>query len=212
MNTPQSASASRAQAETRIVQLRDAITYHAYRYYVLADPVISDAEYDALMDELAALEQAYPTLITSDSPTQRVAEAPVEGLTKVDHPAPILSLAAAKSTEEVRAWWERISKLFPPDLDLEQVDLVVEPKIDGLTVVLTYEDGVFTLGATRGNGEVGDDITVNLRTVNALPLRIPVERSTTDKDMLEAPERIVVRGEAFIPLDEFKAFQEREAA
>ncbi len=212
MTAPQSAPASRAQAEARIAQLRDAITYHAHRYYVLADPVISDAEYDALMDELAALEQTYPTLITPDSPTQRVAQAPVEGLTKVDHPAPILSLAAAKSAEEVRAWWERISKLFPPDLDPEQVDLVVEPKIDGLTVVLTYEDGVFTLGATRGNGEVGDDITVNLRTVNALPLRIPVEGSATSTGAPDAPAWIVVRGEAFIPLDEFKAFQEREAA
>lgn len=189
-----------------IAQLREQINYHAYRYYVLAAPVISDAEYDALMEKLIQLERAYPELVTPDSPTQRVADAPVEGLAKTTHPAPILSLASAKDADEVRAWWERVSKLLPPDVSPEEVDFVVEPKIDGLTVVLTYENGLLTLGATRGDGEVGDDITANLRTVKALPLRIPLGGTG-----MQAPARIVVRGEAFIPLADFEKFQAQEA-
>ncbi len=192
--------------ESRIFELREQINYHAYRYYVLADPVVSDAEYDALVDALIALEQTHPELITPDSPTQRVAESPVDGLTKTTHAASILSLASAKDTDEVRAWWERVSKLLPPDRRPEEVDFVVEPKIDGLTVVLTYEHGLFTLGATRGDGEVGDDITANLRTVKALPLRIPVGGAK-----VRPPTRIVVRGEGFIPLADFEEFQAREA-
>jgi DNA ligase (NAD+) len=209
--------------ESRITELRQQINYHAYRYYVLADPVVSDAEYDALMEELIALERKHPGLITPDSPTQRVAESPIEGLSKTTHPAAILSLSAAKDADEVRAWWERVSKLLPPDRSPDQIDFVVEPKIDGLTVVLTYENGLFTLGATRGDGEVGDDITANLRTVNALPLRIPVKdvrepqsndvrQPESSRDGGRAPERLVVRGEAFIPLADFEAFQAREAA
>jgi DNA ligase (NAD+) len=194
-------------SQSRITRLREQINYHAYRYYVLADPVVSDAEYDALVQELIELESAHPELITPDSPTQRVAESPVEGLAKATHPAPILSLASAKDVDEVSAWWERVSKLLPPGRVPKDVDFVIEPKIDGLTVVLTYENGLFTLGTTRGDGEVGDDITANLRTVKALPLRIPVgERGSP------APARIVVRGEAFIPLPDFEAFQAREMA
>jgi DNA ligase (NAD+) len=191
----------------RVAWLRDRINFHAYRYYVLADPVVSDAEYDVLMEELIALEQAHPDLVTADSPTQRIASEPVDGLAKVRHPAPILSLSAAKHADEVRAWWERVSKLLPPEVSPHEVDFVVEPKIDGLTVVLTYENGLFTLGATRGNGEVGDDITVNLRTVKPLPLRIPLREGA-----MPTPARLVVRGEAFIPMDEFEAFQAQEEA
>jgi DNA ligase (NAD+) len=192
--------------ESRIAQLREQINFHAHRYYVLADPVVSDAEYDALMEALIELEQAHPELITPDSPTQRVAESPVEGLAKTTHPAPILSLASAKDTSEIRAWWERVSKLLPSDRSANEVDFVVEPKIDGLTVVLTYENGLFTLGATRGDGEIGDDITANLRTVKALPLRIPLAENGN-----RTPARLVVRGEAFIPLAQFDEFQAREA-
>ncbi|MCP4519568.1 MAG: NAD-dependent DNA ligase LigA, partial [Delftia sp.] len=192
--------------ESRIAQLRQQIEQHAYRYYVLADPLVSDAEYDALMEELIALEDAHPELITPTSPTQRVAQAPVEGLTKVTHPAPILSLASAKNAGEARAWWERVSKLLPPDRAPDEIDFTVEPKIDGLTAVLTYENGQFILGATRGNGEVGDDITTNLRTIMALPLRVPLEGGGS------APERLVVRGEGFSPLADFEVFRAREAA
>lgn len=193
--------------DSKIARLREQINYHAYRYYVLADPVISDAEYDALLDALIALERAHPELISPDSPTQRVGESPVEGLAKTPHPSLILSLASAKDADEVRAWWTRVSKLLPPGRSPDDVDFVVEPKIDGLTVVLTYQDGLFALGATRGDGEVGDDITANLRTIKALPLRIPVGENGG-----RTPERIVVRGEAFIPLGDFEVFQAQEAA
>jgi DNA ligase (NAD+) len=205
----QSPESSIQNPQSRITRLREQINYHAYRYYVLADPVASDAEYDALVEELIALERAHPELITPDSPTQRVAESPLEGLTKATHPAPILSLAAAKDADEVRAWWERVSKLLPSGVSPGEVDFVVEPKMDGLAVVLTYENGLFTLGATRGDGEVGDEITANLRTVKALPLRIPVMGGEGKED---APARVVVRGEAFIPLADFETFQKREAA
>lgn len=208
-------SVSSKQAESRIADLSDQIRYHAYRYYVAADPIISDAEYDALMEELIALEEAHPELIMPDSPTQRVAETASEWLDKATHPVPILSLAAAKDADEVRVWWERVSKLLPADVSEEAVDFVVEPKIDGLTVVLTYEEGLFTVGATRGNGQIGDDITVNLRTVKALPLRIPLEaavQGTNGERPVNVPDHLVVRGEAFIPLAEFEVFQAREAA
>ena len=156
----------------RIAQLRREINYHSHRYYVLDDPVISDAEYDALMDELRQLEAEHPELVTPDSPTQRVEPQPVEAFVKVEHPAPILSLDKATSGEEIRAWWERVSKFLPPDAPPPA--WVVEPKLDGLTVVLHYEGGLFVLGATRGNGTVGEDVTANLRTVRALPLRVPL--------------------------------------
>ena len=119
--------------QARIAELRQQINYHAHRYYVLADPIISDAEYDALMEELIALEGDHPELIAPDSPTQRVAESPLEGLAKTTHPAPILSLAAAKDADEVRAWWERVKKLLPAERSSNEVDFVVEPKIDGIS-------------------------------------------------------------------------------
>jgi len=198
---------------SRIAQLCEQINYHNYRYYVLADPVVSDAEYDELMVELRQLEAGHPELVRPDSPTQRVGVEPVSTLNKVSHPASILSLASAKSAQEVWDWWERISKLLPPEAPEAWV---VEPKIDGLTVVLTYENGLFSLGATRGNGQVGDEITANLRTVRALPLRIPLKKRQQPSLFPElepgAPARIVVRGEAFIPLADFETFQKREAA
>ena len=156
------------EAEARVEELRQEINYHNYRYYALNDPVVGDAEYDALLDELRALEAAYPDLVTPDSPTQRVGAEPVEGFTKVEHPAPILSLDKATSGEEIRAWWERVSKFLPEDAPSPA--WVVEPKLDGLTVVLHYEDGLFTLGATRGDGAVGEDVTSNLRTMQTLSL------------------------------------------
>ncbi len=187
----------------RLDDLRREIHYHNYRYYVLNDPVISDAEYDRLMAELRRIEAEHPEWITPDSPTQRVGAPPAEGFAKVRHPAPILSLANAFSLDEVREWLERIAKLDPA---VRQADFMVEPKLDGLTVVLHYRDGVFVQGATRGDGEVGEDITANLRTVRALPLRLPV-----DPDGPPAPPYLVVRGEAFIPLADFEALNRRLA-
>ncbi len=157
--------------QEEIQRLRELIRYHNYRYHVLDAPEISDAEYDALFQRLKALEAEHPELITPDSPTQRVGGAVLERFEKVRHPRPILSLANVFSEEELRAWEERNRKLLPDGTPLEYV---VEPKIDGLTVVLTYVNGVFTQGATRGDGEVGEDVTANLRTVRQVPLRIPV--------------------------------------
>lgn len=204
------------EVRERLATLRKTIEYHAHRYYVLDDPVISDAEYDALWRELVALETAHPNLITPDSPTQRVPGAAAERFTKVRHPAPILSLGNAFGPEELIAWRERYMKLLPMD-EGARVQYVVEPKIDGLTVVLHYEDGRLVLGATRGDGEVGEDITANLRTVKAVPLRIPMSedgRSTVDDSpasVIHCPSSLVVRGEAYVSVADFRRFNAEQA-
>ena len=182
----------------RIESLRQLIRHHAYLYYVLDAPEISDAEYDALMNRLRELEGAHPELVTPDSPTQRVGGQVQAQFAKVRHPAPILSLGDASSSDEVRAWHERLLRLLPAGTPLQ---FVVEPKIDGLTVVLHYEDGLFVLGATRGDGDVGEDITLNLRTVHSVPLRIPVHANGPP-----APRRLVVRGEAYMRISDFEIF------
>ncbi len=191
--------------QERLQQLRDELNYHLYRYHVLDAPVISDAAYDALYRELVALEAEHPELVTPDSPTQRTGAPPMEGFDKVAHPAPILSLANAFSLADLEAWRTRIGRLLPPDA---QLDYMVEPKIDGLTVVLTYEDGRLVRGATRGDGEVGEDITRNLRTLPAVPQRIPIDPNSP----LAPPVYLVVRGEAFFPLDKFEAFNQARLA
>jgi len=188
--------------QSRIDQLRQELHFHNYRYHVLDSPLISDYEYDRVLQELRELEVSHPEMITPDSPTQRVGGEPSERFERVEHPAPILSLGNAFNADDVRAWVQRISKL---DSRVEQADFVVEPKLDGLTVVLHYEAGVFRMGATRGDGEFGEDITHNLRTIRSLPLRIPVEM---DQD-IHVPNYLVVRGEAFIKLDDFDALNRR---
>ena len=193
-----------SEIHDRIEVLRQQINYHNYRYHVLDDPVVGDAEYDALMDELRGLEAEHPELVTPDSPTQRVGAEPAEGFVKVEHPAPILSLDKAASAGDIRAWWDRVSKFLPPDA--LSPAWVVEPKLDGLTVVLHYEDGLFVLGATRGDGTVGEDVTTNLRTVRTLPLRIPV-----DSGGPQPPGRLVVRGEAIMLIDDFEELNRRQA-
>ena len=196
--------------QKRLRELRELINIHNYRYHVLDDPVISDAEYDRLMAQLQALEAKHPDLITPDSPTQRVGGLASDRLPKVRHPAPILSLGNAFDSDAVRAWWARISKLAPPG---RKVAFTVEPKIDGLTVVLHYQDGVFVQGATRGDGMIGEDITPNLRTVKALPLRIPVLGAQGKKrSALTVSPRLVVRGEAYIPIVEFDELNKRQEA
>jgi DNA ligase (NAD+) len=184
----------------RLAELREQINFHNYRYHVLDDPVISDVEYDRLMNELKQLEADHPEWITPDSPTQRVGGVVSERFAKVTHPAPILSLANAFDGDGVRDWFARISKLIPEG---RQVKFTVEPKIDGLTVVLHYRAGVFVQGATRGDGIIGEDITPNLRTVRGVPLKIPVERRSGRR--VEVPSRFVVRGEAFIETQAFEA-------
>ena len=184
-------------------QLKEEIRTHNYRYHVLNDPVISDREFDEKLNRLKEIEADHPEWVTSDSPTQRAGAEPLDKFEKVEHPAPILSLGNAFDAQDIRDWFERIAKL---DDRVRDADFTVEPKLDGLTVVLHYEKGVFTQGATRGNGEVGEDITENLRTINALPLHIPVK-----DDGPEIPEILVVRGEALITKDDFKKLNERLA-
>ena len=152
---------------SRIEELREQLRYHLYRYHVLDDPIVSDAEYDALMRELRALEEAHPELITPDSPTRRVGGTPSEKFAKVRHPIPMLSLGNAFDENDLRAWRGRVLRLLGEDAN---VAFVVEPKIDGLAIALTYEDGRLVRGATRGDGEVGEDVTVNLRTISSVPL------------------------------------------
>src|SRR5512147_2416782 len=184
----------------RLTELREQINFHNYRYHVLDDPVISDVEYDRLLNELKKIEAEHPEWITPDSPTQRVGGQVSERFAKVPHPAPILSLANAFNGNDVRDWYARISKLIPAG---RKVQFTVEPKIDGLSVVLHYRDGVFVQGATRGNGTIGEDITPNLRTVKAVPLKIPVAGkkargvSSAQRRTLPAivPAALVVRGE-----------------
>jgi DNA ligase (NAD+) len=185
----------------RLEQLRQLINYHNYQYHVLDTPVISDYEYDQLMTELRSIEGDHPEWVTPDSPSQRVGGEPEERFKKVQHPAPILSLANAFGEDDIRAWYERILKL---DDRVEQAEYVVQPKMDGLTVVLHYQDGRFVQGATRGDGYTGEDITANLRTIRALPLTIPIS-----PDGPLPPRDLSVRGEAFIMIDDFKALNKR---
>jgi DNA ligase (NAD+) len=187
----------------RAATLRAALHHHNYRYHVLDDPEISDAEFDAMMRELRELEAAHPELVTPDSPTMRVGGTPQERFAKVRHPAPMLSLGNVFDEAELRAWHERALRLLPQGTELA---FVVEPKIDGLSVLLHYEDGRFVLGATRGDGVVGEDVTANLRTVQTVPLAIPVTGERA------APKRLVVRGEVYMPLADFARFNEEQEA
>lgn len=186
----------------RMVFLREELQAHNYRYHVLDAPVITDSEFDQLLAELRIIEERHPDWVTPDSPTQRAGAEISEKFEKVEHPAPILSLANAFGGDDIRAWIERISKL---DEGVLETDFVIEPKLDGLTVVLHYENGVFVQGATRGNGEIGEDITVNLRTIPSLPLKVPVERGGP-----RPPEYLVVRGEVFINIDDFEKLNKRQ--
>jgi DNA ligase (NAD+) len=185
------------KGKQRIVELREIINHHNYRYYVLDSPEISDAEYDELMKELRQLEAEHPELVTPDSPTQRIGAPPVEAFGVVEHPRPLLSLTNAFSYEELAAWHKRVSKL----LGGRQFDLVCEPKIDGLAVALTYIDGLLVTGATRGDGYRGEDITQNLKTIKSIPLSVP----------REAPPRFEVRGEVYLPKAGFKKLNEERA-
>jgi DNA ligase (NAD+) len=190
-------------------EIREQIRYHNHRYYVLNDPVISDAAYDELMDELRALEGQHPELVTLDSPTQRVGAAPADVFTKVRHPAPILSLEKAINSQEIYAWWERVSKHLPPDAP--HAAWVVEPKLDGLTTVLHYQNGVFVRGATRGDGYVGEDITANLRTVPTVPLSIPLPSSPQGQGPgVAVPTGLIVRGEAIMLIEDFEELNRQQ--
>ncbi|MBN2117432.1 MAG: NAD-dependent DNA ligase LigA [Anaerolineales bacterium] len=187
--------------KSRYEDLKQQIHFHNHRYHVLDAPVISDLEFDRLLNELKGIEAEHPDWVTDDSPTRRAGAKPADRFDKVTHPAPILSLANAFGADDARGWFERVSRI---DDRVERARFVVEPKIDGLSVVLHYRDGVFVQGATRGNGEIGEDITGNLRTVRSIPLRIPV-----DEKVPKPPKYLVVRGEAFMPIKEFEELNRR---
>jgi DNA ligase (NAD+) len=187
----------------RAAELRRAIEHNNYRYYVLDDPDVGDDTYDALMDELRGLESEHPELRTPDSPTQRVGGEPVDYLEKVPHLQPMLSLANARSPEELRAWIARMRNFLSREgIEDPQFEFVAEPKIDGLAISLVYRDGVLEHGATRGDGETGEDVTHNLRTIPAMPLRIEAEHP---------PALVEVRGEVYMSLSDFAALNERRA-
>jgi DNA ligase (NAD+) len=185
--------------EQRAAELRQELAGHNHRYYVLDDPTVGDDTYDALLDELRAIEAEHPELRTADSPTQRVGAPPLERFEQVEHAEQMLSLANARNEEELRAWETRIGNhLKRLDISAAEFSYTTEPKIDGLAISLTYEEGVFTRGATRGDGRIGEDVTQNLRTIGSIPLRID-----------DAPPLVEVRGEVYLPIADFKALNER---
>ena len=191
-------------AAARIVHLRDLIRYHEDRYYVLAEPQISDSEFDALINELRALEREHPDLVTPDSPTQRVGGRVAEGFASVQHASPMLSLDNVYDVAQLRAFDERVRRgLAESGAAVDQVTYVAELKIDGLSIALTYDDGVLVRGVTRGDGIRGEDVTANVRTIRAIPLKLNGE----------APGRLEVRGEVYLPRASFERVnREREDA
>jgi DNA ligase (NAD+) len=192
------------EINARVDELRKELDHHSYRYYVLDDPEIGDGEYDALLDELRGLEAEHPELVTAESPTQRVGGTPVSDLTKVEHLERMLSLANARTAEELRAWIQRMRNFLAREgIESPSFEFVAEPKIDGLAMSLVYESGTLVRGVTRGNGEIGEDVTHNLRTIGQIPLRLATD---------DPPELLEVRGEVYMSLPDFQALNERRAA
>ena len=184
-----------AGAQLRVEELREQLNYHLYRYHVLDDPEISDAEYDELMNELRGLEERFPELITPDSPSQRVGATPADLFAPVEHRTPMLSLDNAFSHPELEAWAARVERGVGSGARFS-----CELKIDGIAVALTYENGVFTKGATRGDGRIGEDITANVRTVRNVPQRLEAK---------ELPRYLEVRGEIYLPVRAFEKLNEQ---
>ncbi|MGH2926318.1 MAG: NAD-dependent DNA ligase LigA, partial [Solirubrobacterales bacterium] len=186
----------------RAQDLRRQIAHHDRRYYVLDDPEIGDDHYDELLNELRGIEEANPELRAPDSPTQRVGGRPLDRFDQVRHAEPMLSLANARSVEEFRGWESRLhNRLRQLDIEPGELRFVSEPKIDGLAISLTYEDGIFTRGATRGDGVIGEEVTQNLKTIKAIPLRID-----------ESPGLVEVRGEVYLPRGAFAELNQARSA
>jgi DNA ligase (NAD+) len=184
-----------AAAKVRVEELRERLNHHSYRYHVLDDPEVSDAEYDELMNQLRGLEERFPQLVTPDSPTQRVGATPADLFAPVPHRSPMLSLDNAFTREELEAWVARVERGVGSD-----VRYSCELKIDGVAVALTYERGVLTKGATRGDGRTGEDITANVRTVRTVPARLLVD---------DPPAYLEVRGEIYLPVRAFERLNEQ---
>lgn len=192
-----------AALQERAATLRAELNQHNYRYHVLDDPIISDGDYDALLRELRTLEETHPELITPDSPTQRVGAAASERFSKVRHPQQMLSLSNAFDEDDLRSWRDRVLRLMGADT---RIAFVVEPKIDGLAMAITYEDGRLALAATRGDGTIGEDVTANVRTIKSVPL------SLRTSDEQQVPRRIEVRGEIYMRIADFERLNEQLAA
>ncbi len=186
------------EVRNRVQELREQINYHNYRYYVLDDPVVSDAEFDRLLQELTRLEERYPELVTPDSPTQRVGAAPLEKFESVAHRQPMLSLENAFSEAEAREFDERLKRFLRREEDFHYV---MEPKMDGAAIELVYEQGRFVVGSTRGDGVRGENVTQNLKTIHTIPLQVLSREEP-------APELLEVRGEVYMDLEEFKKLNE----
>ena len=192
-----------ASAATKIARLREQIRLHDRKYYVEAAPEISDRDYDRLVDELRALEEQHPGLVTADSPTQRVGDEPVPALRPVRHRVPMMSIDNTYSVDDLAAWGRRVEKLLREGDDAATpIEWVLELKIDGVAVSLTYDHGVLKLAATRGNGVTGDDITHNVRTIHGVPLLL---------DLPQPPESVEVRGEVYMTNSDLVALNERQA-
>ncbi|HBB74373.1 MAG TPA: hypothetical protein DC048_07980, partial [Planctomycetaceae bacterium] len=192
-----------ASAADRIRRLRERIRHLDRLYYVEATPEVTDLEYDRLVAELRSLEDRHPELVTADSPTQRVGDEPLDSLRPVRHRVPMLSIDNAYDAEEIAAWGRRVEKLLDLDAAADPVEWVLELKIDGVAVSLTYEHGVLALGATRGNGMVGDDITHNVRTIPGVPLRLELD---------DPPATVEIRGEIYMANSDLVALNERQAS
>lgn len=183
----------------RVEELRDEIRKHDHSYYVLATPSISDLEYDRLLEELRGLETKHPELLTADSPTQRIGDAPVPHLEQVEHSVPMLSIDNTYSLDELKAYFERTDKL----LEGQKCSWVMEYKIDGVAASIRFTDGRLDLGLTRGNGTVGDDITHNVRTIRDVPLKLSGD---------DIPDVLEVRGEVYMTNEELSELNDRQVA
>lgn len=191
---------TKKQAEKRAEELREEIEHHNYRYYVKDDPVVSDAEYDELKEELQEIEDRFPELVTPDSPTQRVGSEPLEELGTIRHETPMLSINAVQSEDDFRRFWETCRD----EIGKSRITIIVEPKYDGASVELTYDDGELSFAATRGDGETGEDITVNIKTIGEVLLHLRKPEGTS------IPRHLVVRGEVYMRKDEFETFNKEQ--
>ncbi len=200
--------ATNEQIQDRMEDLSRQIRHHRFLYYVLNQPAISDAQFDKLYHELEDLEKRYPHLANPDSPTKEVGAAPSTEFKPVKHGVPMLSLANANSDEELVKWQERLEERIKKLSQTEKFSYVCELKIDGLSIALTYKRGILTQGATRGNGEIGEDITLNLKTLPSVPhqLKSPAKGTTKIKKI---PELLEVRGEVYMPRESFAALNEQ---
>ncbi len=183
--------------QQEIDNLREQLNYHNIRYYVYDDPSISDNEYDVILNQLQKLESENPHLITIDSPSQRVGAEPLSQFGSITHRIPMLSLANAMNLSEIEQFHKQVQK----GLKIDKIEYVAEPKLDGLAIELIYENGVFVAGSTRGNGDVGEDITNNLKTIKAIPLKL--------QKGFKIPSLLEVRGEVFITHKDFKLMNEK---